>query len=145
MSDKCSVCHHFHRSDNDTKVCTLLSCSCDITKFQPELETKSFNQYVQVINSFTNIADKIKYLLEEIPQFRDLTNKQFIFAYWHYNNGFCPGMTLDIPTYSQLTDPETIRRCKQKVVENNPTLAASDKMSNLKNTKKIAIEEWLTQ
>ncbi len=145
MSNKCSTCHHYHESDGDTKVCTLLDCSCDITKFQPELETKSLDYYQNVINTFSNIADKIKYLLDEIPQFRDLTNKQFIFAYWHYNNNFCPGMKLEISTYSHLTDPETIRRCKQKVVENNPTLAASDEFTNLKNTKKTAIEEWLTQ
>ena len=145
MTDKCSICHHYHRSDNDTKVCTLLSCSCDITKFQPELETKSLDYYQSVINSFETIAEKIKYLLQEIPQFRDLNNKQFIFAYWHYNNNFCPGMKLEIPVYIELTDPETIRRCKQKVVENNPTLAASEKLSNLKNTKEIAVMDWVTQ
>ena len=97
------------------------------------------------MSTFSNVADKIKYLLDEIPKFRDLTNKQFVFAYWHYNNNFCPGMKLEIPVYSKLTDPETIRRCKQKVVENNPSLAASDEFSNLKNTKKIAIEDWVTQ
>lgn len=145
MTDKCQRCTHFHRSDNDTKVCTLLDCSCDITTFEPEIETKSLDYYQNVIQTFTTIQDKIKYLLTEIPKFRDLNNKQFVFAYWYYNNRFCPGMALDIPTYSQLTDPETIRRCKQKVVENDPTLGASNEISNLKNTKKVAIEEWLTQ
>ena len=100
---------------------------------------------MDVINTFTNIADKIKYLLTEIPTFRNLSNKQFIFAYWHYNNGFCPGMKLDIPTYHNLTDPETIRRCKQKVVENNPTLASGGTMNSQKKIKKSAIEDWLIQ
>lgn len=145
MTDKCSICHHFHHPDNDTKVCTLLSCSCDITKFQPELETKSLDYYQSVLNTFDDIAGKVKYLLEEIPQFRDLTNKQFVFAYWHYNNNFCPGMKLEIPVYTKLTDPETITRCKRKVVENNPTLAASETLSNLKNAKQVAIMEWVTQ
>jgi len=145
MTDKCGKCNHYHRSDNDTKVCTLIDCSCDITTFEFEIETKSVNYYQSVIQRFTSIQERINYLLTEIPKFRDLDNKPFVFAYWHYNNNFCPGMMLDIPTYSQLTDPESIRRCKQKVVENNPTLAASDKLTSLKNTKRGAIEEWLTQ
>jgi len=143
MTDKCSTCGHYHQPDNDTKVCTLLSCTCDITKFTPEIKTKSFAQYNRAINSFTKVADKIRYLLEEIPQFRELTNKQFVFAYWHYNNGFCPGMELHISTYYDLTDPETIRRCKQKVVETNPDLAASDEVTDKKSEKKLAVEEWL--
>ena len=91
------------------------------------------------------IHEKIKYLLEEIPEFRNYSNKQFVFAYWHYNNNFCPGMKLEIPTYQELADPETIRRCKQKVVEQNPLLASDEKTMSSKNTKKIAIEEWVTQ
>jgi len=145
MSDKCSACGHFHHPDDDTKVCTLIDCSCDITKFQPEIEGKSLDYHRNVISQFQTVQEKIKYLLTEIPQFRDLSNKQFLFAFWHYNDGFCPGMELSIQTYSELIDPETIRRCKQKVVENDPTLASSDKILEKKNTKKIAIEEWLRQ
>jgi len=145
MSDKCGACGHFHHPDNDTKVCTLIDCNCDITKFEPEIETKSLNYYQNVINGFNTIQEKIKYLLTEIPKFRDLGNKQFIFAYWHYNDNFCPGMILDIQTYHNLTDPETIRRCKQKCVEQNPLLAASNEVNEFKNTKKSAIEEWLLQ
>jgi len=145
MTDKCSICHHYHKSDNDTKVCTYGICQCDITKFQPELETKSLDYYQSVLKTYADIYDKVEYLLKEIPQFRELTNKEFLFAYWHINFGFAPGMKLEIPVYVKLTDPETVTRCKRKVVENNPTLAAAEKLSNLKNTKEIAIMEWVTQ
>lgn len=142
MIDKCVICGHFHKSDNDTKVCTLIDCMCDIQKFQPEIETKSIDYYTNVMQSFDNVADKVKYLLQEIPGFKDLTNKQFVFAYWHYNNGYTPP---NVSIYSQLSDPETIRRCKQKVIENNPTLAASDEVTKKKNIKENAIVEWVTQ
>ncbi len=145
MSDKCSTCGHLHRSDDDTKVCTLLSCMCDITKFQPEIETQTLDYYQSVLKTFTKVADKVQYLLTEIPEFRNLNNKEFLFAYWHYNFGFCPGMKLEVPVYHKLTDSETIRRCKQKVVEENPELAASSEVASFKGIKKTAIEEWITQ
>ncbi len=141
MTDKCSTCGHYHKSDNDTKVCTLLSCMCDITKFQPIIETKSLDYYQQVISQMETNQEKIEYLLKEIPEFRNYTNKEFVFAFWHYNFGYVP--PLDV--YIKLTDPETIRRCKQKVVEQNPTLNASEKLNHKKSIKKGAIEEWVIQ
>jgi len=138
---KCANCNHHHAAV-EPQVCTLLNCTCDENSFK---DSKSFEYYTSVIEQFETIHEKIKYLLDEIPAFRSLNNKQFIFAYWHYNNNFCPGMHLAIPTYHELADPETIRRCKQKVVEQNPHLKSDENLQSKKDAKKIAIEEWLIQ
>ncbi len=140
----CNNCNHHHAS-TEPMVCTLLNCTCDENSFEPYLEQKSFQYYTSVIEQFDTIHKKIKYLLTEIPEFRNYTNKQFVFAYWHYNNNFCPGMKLEIPTYQELVDPETIRRCKQKVVADNPELTPDEKTESFKGIKKTAIEEWVTQ
>ena len=42
-------------------------------------------------------------------------------------------MKLDISTYTELDDPESIRRCKQKVVEDHPELDADEKTKSMKN------------
>jgi len=138
---KCNNCTHYHAS-TEPFVCTLLNCSCDENSFEPYIEKKSFQYYTSVIESFESVHEKIKYLLTEIPEFRNYTNKDFVFAFWHYNNNFCPGMKLEIPIYTELADPETIRRCKQKVVEENPELGA-DKIQSFKNIKQKAIEDWV--
>jgi hypothetical protein len=142
---KCNNCSHYHAA-TEPHVCTLLNCKCDENTFEPYQERRSFQYYTSVIEQFETLYDKIKYLLEEIPELRNYGNKDFVFAYWHYNNNFCPGMKLEIPVYKELNDPESIRRCKQKVVENNPHLKSTDEsLNNAKSTKKIAIEEWVTQ
>lgn len=140
---KCNNCTHPHAT-TEPQVCTWLNCNCDENSFQPYIEKKSFQYYTSVIAKHNAIHKTIKYLLTEIPEFRNYSNKDFIFTFWHYNNGFCPGMKLEIPMYKELVDPETIRRCKQKVVEENPELEA-DKIQSFKNTKQKAIEEWVTQ
>ena len=139
---RCDNCNH-HHAETQPHVCTLLQCACDENSFEAHEEKKSFQYYVSVIEQFETVHEKIKYLLEEIPEFRNYSNKQFVFTYWHYNNNFCPGMRLEIPIYQELIDPETIRRCKQKVVEQNPLLASDEKTKSSKNIKKTAIEEWV--
>lgn len=141
---KCNNCNHYHAS-TEPYVCTLLSCTCNDTTFERYDEKKSFQYYISVIEQFDTIYAKIKYLLEEIPKFRNYGNKQFVFAYWHYNNNFCPGMKLEIPIYNELDDPESIRRCKQKIVRQHPELAPDEKIRSFQTIKQNAIEEWIKQ
>lgn len=142
---KCNTCNHYHTT-TEPKVCTLLDCNCDPADFTPYIEKKSFEYYLDVMNSFDTVSQKVRYLLSEFKDFRNYTNKQFIFAYWHYNDNFCPGMRLDIKTYHNLHDPETIRRVRQKLVADNPTLAPFDEeFITKKTTKQVAIEEWVIQ
>ena len=141
---KCYACNH-HHSETEPHECTLLNCKCDHEKFVAYAGTKSFNFYVKVIASFDTAYEKVEYLIKEVPGFKNLTNKQFVFAYWHYVFGFCPGMVLDIVTYKNLTDPETVTRCKRKVMENNPSIIVNDQLQAKKNTKQVAIMEWVTQ
>jgi hypothetical protein len=91
------------------------------------------------------LKDKIEYILKNIPAFRNLTNKQFVFAFWHYNNNFTTGMQLDGRTYLALPDPESIRRCRQKIVQNNPELGPNDeKFIDEKIHKEYGILQWVT-
>ena len=150
------TCSHTDHANTVPTVCKNLDCNCEnylevgdnsqdtVTKDHGvSVKTYSISDHQRIIESYDTIYDKIKYLLREIPVFRSLTNKQFVFAFWHYSFGFSPGMVLDTVTYNQLTDPESIRRCKQKVVENHPELQASDEMLYKKDNKQLAIMNWV--
>ena len=62
------------------------------------------------------IEGKVAWLLDNICTTRNLKNMDFVFAYWEYYFG------LKIPEYMRrdLTDPESVRRVKQKLVESAP-------------------------
>lgn len=110
----CLKCQHHHKIYNDTLVCSDQMCFCD--KFT-NAEALQLTEHQKVLDQMDKVKDRVAYLLENIPELRNLTNKAFVFAYWHYNFGFCTGMVLTGDTYYYLTDPEIIRRTKQKLVE----------------------------
>jgi len=145
MKKYCVGCkhEHFFASDvgeNGAWICSDIHCFCRQIEELNQIR-ESYKKYTESIQT---IHDKIKWLLENIPAFRELENKQFIFAFWHYEHNFCPGMVLDMQTFVKLEDPETIRRAKQKIVENNPDLGpTNDKLLIEKACKKGALEEWI--
>lgn len=80
-------------------------------------------------------------MLRDVPEFRDLNNKDFVFLFWHYTVGYVVPPRIR----NKLVDPESIRRMKQKLVEENPELAPHEEITMEKLYKKWGIEEYLTE
>lgn len=139
----CINCEHEHfpNQRDNTYPCSNIRCNC--RHFVPISDEPE--KHKKYIRSMEKLKDKIEYILQNIPAFRNLTNKQFVFAFWHYNNNFTTGMQLDARTYIALPDPESIRRCRQKIVQNNPDLGPKDeKFIDEKLHKEWGILQWVT-
>ena len=70
---------------------------------------KYFEQYEQT-------EDKVRYILENIPETRNMKNKDFVFFYWHMVHRL---NIVNNEVIKHLTDPESIRRCRQLLVQHN--------------------------
>jgi SMC interacting uncharacterized protein involved in chromosome segregation len=79
-----------------------------------------FNNTLSLIKNIKAIKDKIKYLLEKYPHLRDDDNK-LIANVW-YNEADKSLSTeefLKLLSQGKLTNSESIRRCRQKIQEQN--------------------------
>lgn len=132
---------HFENQRDNTYPCSNIYCKCRhfISSTNEPDKAKKY------IRSLETLTEKIEYILKNIPAFRNLTNKQFVFAFWHYNNNFTTGMQLDARTYLALPDPESIRRCRQKIVQHNPDLGPEDeRFIDEKLHKEWGTLQWVT-
>src|SRR6185437_2331238 len=114
----CRRCHHFHvGADNDPmNVCKDLHCNCSTFEAATE-ERPVIPDYQKYLLQIEGTAGKVRYILENIPELRDSSNKEFVFNYWFLCDGLRDDLTNEI--LDNLTDPEIIRRAKQKEVEKN--------------------------
>jgi hypothetical protein len=123
-------------------VCSDQMCFCE--KFV-NADSLELTKHQSVLDQMDKVKEKIAYMLENIPELRNLSNKAFVFCYYHYNNGFCTGMVLTGKKYYELSDPEIIRRTKQKLVEKEPEkYAPTDELVDKgKGIKYGGILEWV--
>lgn len=139
----CLNCEHEHfpNQRDNTYPCSNIRCKCrHFISINDEPE-----KHKKYIRSMENLSEKIEHVLKNIPSFRNLTNKQFVFAFWHYNNNFTTGMTLDARTYLALPDPESIRRCRQRLCEKNAEYKGdNEKFNDEKLHKEWGILQWVT-
>lgn len=136
----CLNCNHHHKFHNGVLMCSEI-CSCNNFESHTSLV---LTNHQKALDNIKNVSDKVRYMYEEIGGFENYTNKYFIFAYWHYNEGFAIGSVLDGMKAYHLTDPEVIRRTRQKLIEKNPEWASTDKQLNIgKETKFGAILEFV--
>lgn len=132
-----------HVIKEDSNYCEQKMCFCQ--KFSTNTSLM-LTDHQKAFDRLQTITDKIKYMYENIGGFENYCNKAFVFAYWHYNNNFCTGMTLDVKTYKYLDDPESIRRMRQKFVEKNPQYKVNDKLvEHARMVKFGAIVDFVTQ
>lgn len=140
----CRKCKHNHvgADESPENVCTEISCMC--TSFQQATpENPTINDYQKYLEHIEKVRDKVKYILENIPELRDSSNKEFVFNYWF----LCDGLKekLDSGTIDKLTDPEVIRRSKQKLAELEPLKygATKEKVQVEKSSKYWGIMEFV--
>lgn len=140
----CRNCGHFHLgADKDPmNVCKDLHCNCTEFAIATE-ELPVIPDYQKYLLEIEGTTDKIKYILKVIPELRDASNKEFIFNYWFLCDGLKDKLTSEM--IDGLTDPEVIRRSKQKLVEmDKPRYGPTkDKVIEQKSLKNWAIYDFV--
>ena len=142
MTCKCG--HQKH--DWETQVCIFPGCWC--MQYEEAIGNNSvIPMHRKYLEQLEKVEDKVKYILEKIPETRNLKNKDFVFLYWHFV------FKLNIvsnETIKQLDDPESIRRSRQLLVQHNfekygPTSAEYMTEKNLKEnaTYQYVMEKYL--
>ncbi|KKN75468.1 hypothetical protein LCGC14_0380890 [marine sediment metagenome] len=102
----------------------------------------SLADYENYLESLKTIKEKVKCILNDVPDSNNLSNKEFVFLYLHYVHGFVVPPKLR----KVLTDFESIRRMHQKLVEDEPEKYGPTSKAYLahKATKEVAVMESVT-
>ncbi len=142
---KCGACGHQH-AETSPMVCTLIDCHCGHEEYIPAAEIKqrqSLQYMQQVMAEYSRIRDKVEFILRDIPNTREFSNKQFLFSYWHLAHNFVLGHVLTPETYQELDDPESVLRARRKLVEEHPQYGPADpEAAEKRDLKQAAIKEW---
>jgi len=114
-------CGHSDHAWDEPRVCKTPSCRC-INYEEAIGDNSVMHNHLKYLDEMEKTEDKVRYLLTNIKFLRNFPNKEFVFAYWAFCDGFKWNRILTKEGVRNLTDPESIRRSKQKLVEKNPDL-----------------------
>jgi len=139
--NQCKHCMHTEdQHDPVSKVCLVNEPDrCYCMTFDA-MTPKIIREIEQYVTKYIDTEERVKAVLEKIPNARNIPNKGFVFLYWQiFSNYVVPPKIR-----KELTDPETIRRCKQKVVEDAPEKFGpyDADMVDAKGIKELATAEW---
>ena len=140
---RCATENCYHEAGShcsETGVCMVHMCLCQVYIPQNPQRPADIDEYRSYIQSLHGTNAKIQAMLDDIPEFRNLTNKEFVFVYWHYHDGY----VVPPQVRKHLTEPDTIRRAKQKLVEENPKYLPDSNTQAHKETKEMATKEYVT-
>lgn len=115
MTCKCGHSGNDHIFSLGDEVCTMQGCSCLCFK-EAIGDNSVIPRHQKYLEQYEKTEDKVRYILENIPETRNLKNKDFVFFYWHMVHKLS---IVNNQTIKQLTDPESIRRCRQLLVQHN--------------------------
>ena len=126
------ICGHDSHAWDDPTVCQDLDCKCE--KF---IEATPNNpvpaKWQSIVDEFDSTKLKLIWLLDNVKFLRNYPNKSFVD--WYRKK------IKDV-------DPETIRRTKQKLVQENQARFGPFEAPQLemqKQLKQVGIEDWLIQ
>lgn len=142
MSCRCG--HENH--DWETKVCLSKGCYC--IEFIPTTEENPvIFEHSKYISQMEKIEDKVRYILSNIKYSRNFPNKQFVFFYWQIANTLIINKSITQSIIHGLDDPESISRCKRKLVETNAEIYGPFEPTLIeeKEAKQTGIEMWCIQ
>ena len=112
MTCKCGHSNH----DWETQVCVYPGCWC--MQYQEVKNNESvIPKHQRYLEQYEKVEDKVKYILENIPETKEMLNKDFVFFYWHLVSKL---NIISNDVIKTLDDPESIRRCRQLLVQHNP-------------------------
>ena len=109
----CQCGHSQH--DWETGVCIYPGCWC-MEYAELKNEETVIQRSQKYLDQLEQVEDKVKYILENIPESRNLKNKDFVFLYWHLVSKL---NIISNDIIKRLDDPESIRRCRQLLVQHN--------------------------
>ena len=135
------VCGHEKHAFDDPTVCSDLYCNCiKFIEATPDNQVRQdWDKYVQ---SFNAVKKQMIWVLDNFKFLRNMENKKL-------QKFYREKITFVTKKNGKRFEPdsETIRRVKQKLVEDNYERFGpfEAKFQNEKSLKQVAIEEWLTQ
>ena len=144
MVCKCGHSGNDHLFSEGTEVCKIQGCWCMC--FNEAIGDNSvFQAHQKYLEQMEKAEDKVRYLLSNIKFLRNKPNKDFVFAYWVFCDGLIWNKSMTQEVARRLTDPETIRRAKQKLVEKNPEAYGPNNEEYIeeKNAKQFGIMEYV--
>ena len=99
--------------------------------------------YQKYLDQLETTSEKVKYILDNIEDLRDSSNKEFVFNYWFLCDHLSEKLTSEV--LDRLTDPELIRRTKQKLVETDKARYGPKNLetTNEKGLKFNAVFDWV--
>jgi len=107
-------CGHYNH-DWESQVCLFPGCDC--LQFDEAIGDNSvIPRHQRYLEQLEKVEDKVRYILENIPETRNMKNKDFVFFYWHMVSRL---NVISNEIISKLDDPESIRRCRQLLVQHN--------------------------
>ncbi len=116
MTCKCGHSGNDHVFSEGTEVCKVPRCMCMC--FNEAIGDNSvIPRHQKYLDQYKTIEQRVKYLLENIPETRDMKNKDFVFLYYHL---FHKLNIISNAVIKELVDPESIRRMKQDLVQMYP-------------------------
>ena len=109
------ICGHEH--DWETGICKHPS-PCYCTQYREAVGDNSvIPNHRKYLEQLKKVEERVRYILENIPETRNMKNKDFVFLYYDLVSKLSI-ITNDV--IKRLDDPESIRRCKQLLAEENP-------------------------
>ena len=116
MTCKCGHSGNDHVFSEGTEVCKIQGCWCMC--FNEAIgENSVIPRHQKYLEQYEKTEDKVKYILENLPETRRLKNKDFVFFFLYVVDHLD---TINNKIIERLTDPETIRRCRQLLVQHEP-------------------------
>lgn len=138
--DMVCICGHENHADTEPTVCSDIFCKCEkyVEATEENQVRHDWDKYVQ---SFNAVKEQMIWLLDNLKFLRNMKNKDLQKFYREKIKYVTKKGKRFEP------DSETIRRVKQKLVEDYPERFGpfEAKFQIEKNLKQIAIEEWITQ
>jgi len=138
------ICGHEH-GFSASPACSNFNCPCP--EYREAIGDNSIPpDYQKYIDSLDTTKDKIKWLFDNLPDLIEMRNKYMVFAYWQYCDGFSLYNALTPEVKIKATDPETIRRARQLLAQEDPKYKSkNDEFNEEKDKKQSAIEEYVSK
>lgn len=132
-----------HKHDWETGVCNFPGCWC--MQYEELKDNQSvIPRHQKYLEQLEKVEDRVKYILENIPETRNMKNKDFVFLYWHLVSKL---NIISNEVIFGLDDPESIRRCRQLLVQHdvNKYGPTDDLYKSEKNLKESATYQFVLE
>jgi hypothetical protein len=138
MICKCNHDETIH-AKNEPRVCSDPNCACWGFHLKPAPRP----DYEKILSLLSTTEEKIKWLLDNLPELKELSNQEFIFVYWQ----IVDKLLISTDTIHRITDYQAIERVKRLLVAEQPEKYAPKRtdLIDKKGIMSFVIQEYVTQ